>query len=63
MGALNAFIMQHLIEYLGGSHPTDWFYSDTVRIVTGYLLGTQVLDGTCSDIQCFIAHEAAKRFE
>lgn len=38
------------------------YIGSTVNIVIGYLNGTRVLDGKCSDLQCTIAIEAKKIF-
>lgn len=38
------------------------FTQATVEVVWAYLQGRKTLDGSCSDFDCWLAHEAAKVF-
>jgi hypothetical protein len=41
--------------------PRD-FAARTLEVVWAYLEGRKTLDGSCSDFECWLAHEAAKVF-
>lgn len=46
-----------------GAMPSPEYLEKTISVVVRYLQGTQVLDGSCSDIQCSVAHIAEQVFK